>query len=539
MEAAKLMTSLAVVALFLCVLPTSVVAQSAYAGWIEEIHGPAFWRPKAEAKEEQLHSPQDQYRRLHVGEGFRCGRRSTLRLRIYGHLVDVSKRAEWYEIPEDTRGPDAEPYGTPGGREASLTPGDVQTAIEVYARLAAHSYDGFQFVITSPPKDSRIFADRAEFRWEAGPALGKLRLAIEDRQGKLLWHESDVPGIKGELTSEAARRALKEYRDEGGQDPLRFVLAGEGFTASVTFSVLSVEQEQTLAKSLAQWDQTSGVLRHVGRASVFDKYMLLPEAAAEYDAAIKAAPGSHDLWEARFGAHSLAGDPSLYGSHIVSMGTADNASASILPKGDFEYVARAGQVLGEILDIPDDIPKDLLDKARCVVVIPSVQKAASAPGASYNRGVMTCRTGEQFAGAWGAPTTIVLEGGSFGRQLGGQATDFVLLVMNARSANAILNNKIKLGADAAAAAGPKGRDNTYASNDMTLRAEMLVYSRSRGLFGGVSLEGSTLRLDNGSNEKLYGKKFTAADIVRKGVVPAPESAGQLLSVLNKNSPGTE
>ena len=189
-------------------------------------------------------------------------------------------------------------------------------------------------------------------------------------------------------------------------------------------------------------------------------------------------------------------------------------------------------VLEEILNIPDDIPQDLLDKAECVIIAPSVVKFAIGIGGSYGRGAMTCRSGSNFTGPWSAPTMIAIEGGSFGLQLGGQATDFILLVMNPRGANSILSSKVKLGADAAAAAGPKGR-NAEAATDATLRAEMLTYSRSRGLFAGVSLEGSTLRPDNGANENIYGSKISAEDIVRKGAVKAPASANKMISLLNQ------
>ena len=165
----------------------------------------------------------------------------------------------------------------------------------------------------------------------------------------------------------------------------------------------------------------------------------------------------------------------------------------------------AGTVLDEILNVPDGIPQKLLDKADCVVIFPSVVKAAFGVGGSYGRGVMTCRQGESFSGKWGAPTMMALEGGSFGFQLGGQATDFVLLVMNDRGAKGILSSKVKFGADASAAAGPKGRDAS-AETDVTARAEILSYSRSRGAFAGVSLEGSTIRPDSGANEKVYGHK---------------------------------
>src|SRR5690348_17618411 len=204
-------------------------------------------------------------------------------------------------------------------------------------------------------------------------------------------------------------------------------------------------------------------------------------------------------------------------------------------KKESERLENCGQVLKEIMDIPDNIPQDLVDQAECVIVYPSVLKAAFVFGASYGRGAMSCRTGEHFTGPWSAPTMMALEGGSFGLQLGGQATDFVLLVMNPRGARAILSSKVKLGADASAAAGPKGRDAT-AATDATLRAEILSYSRARGLFAGISLEGSTLRPDNDANEKLYGKKLTGTDIIRKGAVPVPPSGQKLVSLLEKKSP---
>jgi SH3 domain-containing YSC84-like protein 1 len=207
------------------------------------------------------------------------------------------------------------------------------------------------------------------------------------------------------------------------------------------------------------------------------------------------------------------------------------------PKNEKETdrLENAGEVMEEIMNIPDDIPQDLLDKAECVIVFPSVLKAAFIVGGSYGRGAMVCRTGEHFTGPWGAPSMMALEGGSFGFQLGGEATDFVLLVMNPRGAKAILSSKVRLGADMAAAAGPKGRDAT-AATDATLRAEILSYSRSRGLFAGVSLEGSTVRPDNDANEKLYGKKVTATQIIREGAVPVPPSGRKLVSLLDKKSP---
>jgi lipid-binding SYLF domain-containing protein len=204
-------------------------------------------------------------------------------------------------------------------------------------------------------------------------------------------------------------------------------------------------------------------------------------------------------------------------------------------KKETDRLDNCGTVLKEILDIPDDIPQDLLDKAECVIVFPSVLKAAFVVGLGYGRGAMTCRTGEHFTGPWGAPSMMALEGGSVGFQLGGQATDFVLLVMNPRGAKAIFHSKVKLGADASAAAGPKGRD-AEAATDATLRAEVLTYSRARGLFAGISLEGSSLRPDNDGNERLYHKKLEAEDIVRKGAVSVPPAAQEMISTLNRKSP---
>jgi lipid-binding SYLF domain-containing protein len=202
---------------------------------------------------------------------------------------------------------------------------------------------------------------------------------------------------------------------------------------------------------------------------------------------------------------------------------------------DEDRLTKSGKVLKEILDIPDDVPQDLLGKADCVVVFPSVVKAAFIIGGSYGRGAMTCRTGKDFEGPWGAPTMMALEGGSIGFQLGGQSTDFVLLVMNDRGANAILSSKVKLGGDAYAAAGPVGRDAS-AETDVTLRAEILSYSRARGLFAGVSLAGSTIRPDNNANEKIYGRKIPAKDIALSNATNVPPSAQELISTLNARTP---
>lgn len=198
-------------------------------------------------------------------------------------------------------------------------------------------------------------------------------------------------------------------------------------------------------------------------------------------------------------------------------------------------VENSGRVLKEVLDIPDNIPGDLLNKAECVIIFPSVLKFAIGIGGSYGRGVMTCRRGEHYTGRWSAPSMTALEGANIGLQLGGTATDFVLLVMNPRGANAILSSKVKLGGDASAAAGPKGR-TAQADTDVTMRAEILSYSRARGLFAGVSLEGSTLRPDPSANRHLYGRDVSAKDIIRGSKVAVPAAGRRLVSVLNQKSP---
>jgi lipid-binding SYLF domain-containing protein len=200
-----------------------------------------------------------------------------------------------------------------------------------------------------------------------------------------------------------------------------------------------------------------------------------------------------------------------------------------------DRVKEAGEVLKEILNIPDDIPQDLLDKAECLIILPSVKKGAFGVGGSYGRGVMVCRGGEHYTGRWGAPALYALEGISIGFQLGGQATDFVLLVMNPKGAKSLLSSKVKLGADASAAAGPKGR-TAEGATDVVMNAEILSYSRNKGLFAGISLEGSTLRSDGSANEKLYGRKLSAKEIIRGGKVGVPASAHQLVSLLDSKSP---
>jgi len=193
-------------------------------------------------------------------------------------------------------------------------------------------------------------------------------------------------------------------------------------------------------------------------------------------------------------------------------------------------------VMREILGMPDKgIPKDLMNKAECVVVLPSVKKAAFVVGANYGRGAITCRSGAELRGPWSAPAMFALEGASFGLQIGGEATDFVLLIMNEKGANSVMSSKVKLGADASAAAGPVGR-TTSAETDVVMKAEILSWSRARGVFAGVSLDGSTLRSDDGANKNLYGKQLNARQIVREGKVATPPAGKQLINLLQKTSP---
>ena len=204
-------------------------------------------------------------------------------------------------------------------------------------------------------------------------------------------------------------------------------------------------------------------------------------------------------------------------------------------KDEEERLTKCVETLDEILKIPEGLPQELLDKAECVVIIPSVKKFALGIGGSYGKGAMICRSGKDFTQEWGAPAMYRLEGGSIGFQIGGSATDFLLLVMNPKGASALLSSKVKLGVDAMAAAGPKGRAGE-AATDASMRAEILTYSRARGLFAGVSLKGSTLRQDQGAIKNLYGKKLSAREIVLEGKAEAPEAARPLVDLLQKKSP---
>ena len=208
--------------------------------------------------------------------------------------------------------------------------------------------------------------------------------------------------------------------------------------------------------------------------------------------------------------------------------------ASVLPE-EQRHLQEAGTVLKEILNVPDYIPQALLNKAECVLVFPSVKKFAIAIGGSSGHGALSCRTGEKFNGPWSPPSLYSLKAGSIGLQFGGASTDFILLIMNPRGVDSVLRSKVKLGSDAVAAAGPKGHAAS-ASSDASMHAEILTYSRSRGLFAGVSLEGATLHQDNNANEKIYGRKVTASQIVRERAVTVTPPGDLLVSTLNKLSP---
>ena len=223
------------------------------------------------------------------------------------------------------------------------------------------------------------------------------------------------------------------------------------------------------------------------------------------------------------------------GASLLALAPCLSAKVPNEAKAERDRLQNSGQVMQEILNIPDDIPQDLMDKARCVVVMPSVLKAAFVVGGSYGRGTMVCRTGKDFSGPWGAPAMYALEGGSVGFQIGGEATDFVFLIMNDRGASSLLHSKVKLGADATIAAGPKGRTAT-ADTDAYMRSEILSYSRARGVFAGISLAGSTLRPDDDANRNLYGASANTATILKDPRADAPAAAHELIASLQKASP---
>ena len=220
---------------------------------------------------------------------------------------------------------------------------------------------------------------------------------------------------------------------------------------------------------------------------------------------------------------------------VVAIAAALVSLPMLAQKKEQERLEQCGTVLKEVLDIPEGVPPDLLNKAECVIVLPSVKKFAIGIGGSVGRGAIVCRSGENFSGPWGAPAMFALEGANIGLQLGGQATDFILLVMNKKGADSVMSSKVKLGGDAAVAAGPKGRD-AGAQTDVVMKAEILTYSRAKGLFAGVSLEGSTLRSDGDANKKIYGRELSAREIVREGKVETPAAGQALVSLLNQKSP---
>jgi lipid-binding SYLF domain-containing protein len=200
-----------------------------------------------------------------------------------------------------------------------------------------------------------------------------------------------------------------------------------------------------------------------------------------------------------------------------------------------ERLGACATVMDEVLNVPENIPEEVLEKAECVIVIPSMTKVALGIGGSYGRGAMVCRSGKGFSGPWGAPAMYAIEGGSFGLQLGVEATDVVLMVMNRRGVESLLDNKVKLGAEASVAAGPKGR-HIEAATDASMRAEILSYSRARGLFAGISLEGTSLRPDNDATEEVYGRKISARRILTGASVRVPPSGQALVDVLQKRAP---
>ncbi len=209
------------------------------------------------------------------------------------------------------------------------------------------------------------------------------------------------------------------------------------------------------------------------------------------------------------------------------------ASPMFAQKKEAERLDNSATVLRELLVGNSGLPTSILDQADCVVIFPSVKKVAVGIGGSYGRGVLICRNGGEMNGDWGAPAMYKLDQGSIGVQLGSTATDFVLVVMNKKGAEQILNGKTKLGANAAAAAGPTGAQAT-GYNAASMHVDVLTYSRSKGLFAGVSLEGATMDSDDDANKSLYGKSIGAHDIVEGGQ-SAPPAAKMLIDELDKAS----
>ena len=221
---------------------------------------------------------------------------------------------------------------------------------------------------------------------------------------------------------------------------------------------------------------------------------------------------------------------------VLTLATAALSGVSLLARADepSERVTAAAQVFKELAGTPEGLPMSVLNKADCVIILPSVKKGGFIVGGQYGKGVMSCRSGTDFTGKWGAPIMMHSSGGSFGLQAGGESTDFVIVVMNDEGARAVMKGRAKLGADASVAAGPVGRD-AEASTSGTMQAQMLSYSRAKGVFGGLSLNGTSLGPDDGDNEKLYGKKISGEQIFDGSVHP-PASANVLLAELGKASP---
>lgn len=213
-------------------------------------------------------------------------------------------------------------------------------------------------------------------------------------------------------------------------------------------------------------------------------------------------------------------------------GGTDHVDMAEVKRKQADRLHESREVLKTALDEKSGISKNLTDKAKCIVVIPSVKKVAFGFGVDYGKGAMSCRLGENFNGPWSAPSMTALEGGNFGLQLGVQATDLVLLVLNERGVNSLLKSKAKLGGDVSVAAGPIGRQMT-AATDLGMRAQILAYSHTGGVFAGVALTGSTLRPDNQGNESLYGRELTAREIVRSGQIPVPPDGRPLIQLLDQ------
>lgn len=221
---------------------------------------------------------------------------------------------------------------------------------------------------------------------------------------------------------------------------------------------------------------------------------------------------------------------------LLALLTVTVVSLAFAKSKEEERLENCATVLTEILNVPDDIPKDLLDKAECVVVLPSVKKGAFIVGFRGGRGAAVCRTGEKMDGPWSAPAMYELTfGPSVGFQIGGEATDFVLLIMNPAGGKKLLQSKFTLGADASVAGGPKGR-TAEAATDAQMHAEILTYSRTRGAFAGVSLEGSPLSQDAQANKKIYGKAVEAKDILFGNAVTVTPAGKGLVDLLNTKSP---